>query len=119
MGLRYPGERSPDIIPEPARGTMTCQCSKFFSGRIAFQNQLPLNINDIRILCPDGAYAELRSNEEFAGETSLHNGLYQCAFKKVTLAMAGRDAGRCHDVVAAGLRARHVHLYESRLVLYP
>jgi len=34
----------------------------------------------------------------------------------VTLAMAGRDAGRYHDVVAAGLRARHVHLYESALV---
>jgi len=39
--------------------------------------------------------------------------------------MAGRDAGRYHDVVAAGLRARHVtsmkahwyHLYESALVL--
>jgi len=30
--------------------------------------------------------------------------------------MAGRDAGRYHDVVAAGLRARHVHLYESALV---
>jgi len=31
--------------------------------------------------------------------------------------MAGRDAGRCHDVVAAGLRARHVYLYEGALVL--
>ena len=42
--------------------------------------------------------------------------LYQCAFKGMTLAMAGRDAGCYHDVVAAGLRARHVHLYESALV---
>jgi hypothetical protein len=42
--------------------------------------------------------------------------LYPCAFKERTLAMAGRDAGRYHDVVAAGLRARHVHLYESALV---
>jgi len=30
--------------------------------------------------------------------------------------MAGRDAGRYHDVVAAGLRARQVHLYESAWV---
>jgi hypothetical protein len=44
--------------------------------------------------------------------------LYQSAFKEVTSAMAGRDAGRYHNVeVAAGLRARHVQLYESALVL--
>jgi len=29
--------------------------------------------------------------------------------------MAGMDTGRYHDVVAAGLRARHVHLYEGAL----
>jgi len=32
--------------------------------------------------------------------------------------MVGRDAGRYHDTVAAGLRARHVHLHESALALY-
>jgi len=36
--------------------------------------------------------------------------------KEVTLAMAGRDAGRYHGVVAAGLRARHVRLYEIALI---
>jgi hypothetical protein len=43
--------------------------------------------------------------------------LCQWAFKEMAIAIAGRDAGRYHNVVAAGLRARHVHLYESALVL--
>jgi len=43
--------------------------------------------------------------------------LHPRAFKEETLAIAGRDAGRNHDTVAAGVPAGHVHWYESALVL--
>jgi hypothetical protein len=45
--------------------------------------------------------------------------LCQRVFKKVTLVMAGRDAGRYHHAVAAPRRTRgvrHVRMYENAMV---